>query len=630
MTAAARVAPTAITDSLTPLAERGSRTCGTIVIELVGLPGAGKSTIAHEALVRLRAAGLRVADDDLPPVTAFSRAMRYGRCMLFSLRHPALIRAVTRYVASCGPLTRERLEFARDVIAHAFGATESKRSDVDVVLLSQGAAQAIWSLGVGSAPVPTKLLHDVVASLRSAGALYAAAAVDVTAATAAARMAERTRGGSRFDRLRGGERRTRLESEATRMTAIGDALGDSLGERFVRLDGRVPAVTNASALTSHIDALRTAAPRQPARPLRRVTLFVPDLTLGGAERVMVNLSRGFVRRGLSVDLLLVRREGIHLAEVPAEVRIITLGGGRTLFALPSLVRYLRRERPEALLSTLTYANVIAIAARRLARVKTRITVREANSLTRETAAASNLQARVMPRLSRWLYPSADAIVAVSRGAADSLVEATGTPPERIHVLDNPIVTDELPALARESVSHPWLTSDGDAPVLLAAGRLTAQKDFQTLLRAFSRVRRARPARLIILGEGELRDPLQSLSRALAIDADVSFPGVVRNPFAFMARASLFVLSSAWEGSPGVLIQAMACGAPVVATDCESGPREILASGRFGTLVPVGDVDAMAEAIEEALRAPRRPPESSWARFSIDAAVESYLSILGGC
>jgi glycosyltransferase involved in cell wall biosynthesis len=630
MTTTAPAEPIVRPDAPTSAIAHPRRTASPVVIELVGLPGAGKSTIAREAALRLRADGLRVAEDDLPPLGASRRLARYARCVFFCVRHPHLVQAVARYVASCGPLTRERLGFAKDLIAHAFAASEARRGEADVVLVSQGAAQAMWSLGVGSGPVWITALRALIDGLREAGALNSVVAVDVAPGMAAARIAARTDGASRFDEVRDGDRRARLELESPRMAAITETLCDLLGERYARLDGRAPSTVNALALGRHTDAVRSVAPRATRLPLRRVTLFVPDLTLGGAERVMVNLSRGFARRGLAVDLLLVRREGIHLAEVPPEVRIITLGGGRTLFALPALVRYLRRERPEALLSTLTYANVIAIAARRIARVNTRITVREANSLTRETAAAANLQARVMPRLSRWLYPHADAIIAVSRGAADSLVEATGTPSARIHVLDNPIVTDELPILAREPVNHPWLAAGIEQPVVLAAGRLTAQKDVPTLLRAFSLVRRTREARLIVLGEGELRESLEALARDLAIDADVSFPGVVRNPFAFMSRASLFVLSSAWEGSPGVLIQAMACGAPVVATDCESGPREILAAGRFGTLVRVGDVDGMARAIRDALLAPRRPPASAWARFSIDAAVESYLSILGGC
>jgi glycosyltransferase involved in cell wall biosynthesis len=284
-----------------------------------------------------------------------------------------------------------------------------------------------------------------------------------------------------------------------------------------------------------------------------------------------------------------------------------------------------------MLATLTYANIAAVIARRIAGVSTRVTVREANALTREAAGATEMKDRQLPRGARWFYPWADAIVAVSAGAADSLVEATGMSRDRVHVLDNPVVTDDLAALAAEPVDHPWLTTENDRPVIVAAGRLTAQKDFPTLLRAFAIVRARRPARLLVLGEGELREPLEQLVRELGIVDDVCMPGIMRNPFAYMSRATLFVLSSAWEGSPGVLIQAMASGAPVVATDCESGPREILRGGEYGPLVTVGDVGGLAAAIEATLALPRRsPPPSSWHRFSIETSVDAYLKVLGIC
>jgi glycosyltransferase involved in cell wall biosynthesis len=195
------------------------------------------------------------------------------------------------------------------------------------------------------------------------------------------------------------------------------------------------------------------------------------------------------------------------------------------------------------------------------------------------------------------------------------------------VLDNPSVAPEVPALADAPLDHPWF-HPGAPPVVLGVGRLSKQKDFPLLLRAFAEVRRVREARLLILGEGEERSSLATMIEALGLDADAALPGFVQNPFAYMARAAVFVLSSAWEGSPGALIQALACGAPVVATDCESGPREILQGGRFGRLVPTGDVTALAAAILATLDEPRRAvPEEAWYRFSQDAAVDGYLRVL---
>jgi glycosyltransferase involved in cell wall biosynthesis len=189
------------------------------------------------------------------------------------------------------------------------------------------------------------------------------------------------------------------------------------------------------------------------------------------------------------------------------------------------------------------------------------------------------------------------------------------------------VTPELLALAAEPVDHPWFAS-GEPPVVLGVGRLTKQKDFATLLRAFAELRACRPARLAILGEGEERPALESLVRELDLVPEVWLPGYQRNPFKFMARAGVFVLSSAWEGSPGVLVQALACGAPVVATDCPSGPREVLGGGDAGRLVPVGDASALAAAVAAMLARSRRPiPPQVLAPFTQEVAVDRYLGLL---
>jgi glycosyltransferase involved in cell wall biosynthesis len=186
------------------------------------------------------------------------------------------------------------------------------------------------------------------------------------------------------------------------------------------------------------------------------------------------------------------------------------------------------------------------------------------------------------------------------------------------------------AKASEPVSHPWFTP-GQPPVILGVGRLTPQKDFPTLLRAFALVRRQRPARLVIVGEGrtEAKEALLRLAIELGCPDDVSLPGFTHNPFCFMANASVFVLSSLHEGLPGVLIQALACGVPVVSTDCPSGPREILEGGRHGRLVALGDFAAMADAITEALE---RPGDGAarmarGRQFSVERAVDRYLGLL---
>jgi glycosyltransferase involved in cell wall biosynthesis len=233
-----------------------------------------------------------------------------------------------------------------------------------------------------------------------------------------------------------------------------------------------------------------------------------------------------------------------------------------------------------------------------------------------------------PYLQRTFYPWASSVVAVSRGAADDLARTSGLPRDRVQVVYNPVITPTMIALAGQTPDHPWF-APGQPPVILGVGRLTRQKDFPTLLRAFAEVRRRRAARLIILGEGEDRSALEALARELGVAGDVALPGFRDNAMAYMARSALFVLSSAWEGLPTVLIEALAAGTRVVSTDCPSGPREILEDGRLGLLVPVGDPAALAEAMIDTLDQPAGPPPlASLTPFTRDAAVDHYLHLVG--
>jgi glycosyltransferase involved in cell wall biosynthesis len=225
------------------------------------------------------------------------------------------------------------------------------------------------------------------------------------------------------------------------------------------------------------------------------------------------------------------------------------------------------------------------------------------------------------------YPWAAAVVAVSRGAADDLARTSGLPRDRVQVVYNPVLTPALMALARQAPGHPWFAS-GEPPVILGVGRLTPQKDFPTLIRAFAEVRRCRSARLMILGEGEERGRLEALARELGVADDVALPGFQENAMAYMGGSALFVLSSAWEGLPTVLIEALAAGTRVVSTDCPSGPREILQEGRLGALVPVGDVAALTGAMIDALaRSPSAVPLEALTPFTSDAAVDHYLRLI---
>ncbi len=361
----------------------------------------------------------------------------------------------------------------------------------------------------------------------------------------------------------------------------------------------------------------------------KIAIYVPELIVGGAERSMLKLAGGISNRGCKVDLVVAHAGGPLMDEVPASVRLVDLGARRVLTSLPALARYLRRERPAALLSVLQ-ANLIAPWARRLACVKTRVFVSERNTLSSEVQHyTSDLRMRLMPRMIHLSYPRADGIVAVSKGVARDLAKTTGIPAERIRVIYNPIVTPRLEEMSRAPLANPWF-EPGEPPVILAVGRLTAQKDFATLIRAFRTVRRSHTVRLMILGEGEERASLLAQIRDSDLEQDVSMPGYLSNPYPYMKRSSLFVLSSRWEGLPGVLIEALYCGVPAVSTDCPSGAREILANGRYGRLVPVGDADGLAAAILSHFENPLRiPPVESWKPYTEETIVSQYMQLFNG-
>lgn len=364
----------------------------------------------------------------------------------------------------------------------------------------------------------------------------------------------------------------------------------------------------------------------PLNDAPRIALFVPSLRGGGAERVMVNLAIGFCERGIPVDLVLLKAIGPYLNELPTGVRIVNLRASRLLTGLPRLASYLRREKPQVLLSAMKHANVTALLASLLLRSGVPVVVCEHSTATVSLDLNPGIKTFILKALMKWLYPYARHIVAVSEGVADDLESMLRMDASRISAIPNPIVNGKILTLAEQPVSHPWLV-DKSIPVVLAAGRLTPAKDFETLLQAFGIARKQRALRLMILGEGELRSDLETQVVRLGLTEDVALPGFIDNPYAYMKQADVFVLSSRWEGFGNVLVEAMACGVPVVSTDCPNGPAEILENGKWGRLVPVGDVDALAQAMLDTLENPGPSAEHRAMDFSIDKAADAYLSLL---
>ncbi len=334
----------------------------------------------------------------------------------------------------------------------------------------------------------------------------------------------------------------------------------------------------------------------------RIALFVPSLGGGGAERNMVRLANGLAARGYTVDLVAASGQGTNRAGLAPAVTLVDLETPRVGRAIGRLASYLRRERPAVLVSSHEHGNVAAMIARAVARTWIPIVLTLRSTLSAQARGAADWRDRwLLPALGRILYPSASRIVALSQGAAWDAESWLGLPSGRVRVIPNPVISPALTALAAEAVDDPAPASH----LVLAVGRLVHEKDLGTLLEAFALVHAREPrARLVILGEGPERTRLEAQRRRLGLEASVRLPGFAANPYAWMSRASVFVLSSLYEGLPTVLIEALACGAHVVATDCPSGPREILAGGRLGALVPVRDARAMAQAILDTLARPR--------------------------
>lgn len=361
----------------------------------------------------------------------------------------------------------------------------------------------------------------------------------------------------------------------------------------------------------------------------RIAIFAATSGHSGVDRVIRNLAPEIARRGMGVDILRVRNHGPRIEATTAGVRLVDLQAAHAYTALPGLVRYLRNESPDALLSDKDRANRVAILAHRLSRSQTRLVVRTGTTVSHNLAERRPIDRTINLWSMRHLYRGADAIVLPSRDAAEDFSLTVGTPLAELTVCPSPIATPELESQAAEPFDWSILPA-GDGPLIVGLGELSVRKDFATALRAFARLKADRSARLVIMGEGRKRSELEKLAGDLGIAERVAFPGFVANPYPLLACCDVFVHSARMEGSPVAVMEAVALGRPVVCTDCPSGPREILDEGQLGTLVPIGDEHAMGYALGRMLDAP--PPatkiRAGAAPFSLAASADAYLAVLG--
>ena len=357
----------------------------------------------------------------------------------------------------------------------------------------------------------------------------------------------------------------------------------------------------------------------------KVALFIPTLDGGGAQRVALNLCEGLINHGFIVELILVRKEGALSKSVPKGVNIKVLNSSRTLFAIPALAKMIKENKYDRLISFMGYVNICAIAASLLSLSSTKIIVTEHSTISREKDRYKFR--KIFQRfLMKFLYPKAYKIVAVSGGAATEL-KSTLRLKRNIDVIHNPIMNKALNIENREIPNHAWFKDE--VPVVLAVGRLVSLKDYPTLIKAISQVNNKQTCRLIILGEGEERNKLQELINKVGISDNVSMPGFVEDVYNYMYASDIFVLSSISEGFGNVIVEALACGTPIISTDCPHGPSEILKGGKFGKLTPVNNVNALANAIDEAIKSPTSNKQDRIKRandFCVNKISSQYASL----
>ena len=362
---------------------------------------------------------------------------------------------------------------------------------------------------------------------------------------------------------------------------------------------------------------------------QRIACFFSTSGHSGVDRAMQHLIPSLAGRGYEVDLLHIERHGPYLQEIPERVRVVELGTRSTYPSLFPLIRYLRRTRPAVLLADKDRVNRTAMLAKFLSRTDPWLVLSSGTTISIDLAHRGGFERWLQRTSMGRLYPYANQIIVTSKGVADDMAAYTGLARERIRVVPSPVIPDDAFTRSYPRPEHPWFQPD-QPPVILGVGELGMRKDFPTLIRAFARLRRERPCRLVILGKGKQKGELESLAQSLGVAEDMDLVGFKPNPYDYMAHAGLFAFTSLWEGLGFVLIEALALGVPVVSVDCPSGPSEILQQGRYGRLVAVGDDAALSAAMLATLGTPlpREVLQQAARPYSISAATDAYLQAFG--
>lgn len=363
----------------------------------------------------------------------------------------------------------------------------------------------------------------------------------------------------------------------------------------------------------------------------RLALFMPSFEGGGAERVMISLANEIARRGYVVDLVVLNSIGPYRRYVSEAVRIVSLNAPRARSAGVSLWRYVRSSRPTVVLATLRASILLITLVRWIARLRTKIVVRQASVIEDPAGPLEVLRFYLM--YLPVFYRKADKFIALSNDVACTMRSRLRVRNKEIRVIHNPaFIESNLTDGDLSSATVDGVVRENNVPVIVMIGSLKPQKDYPSFLRAFRLVRDVVKCRVVILGDGPLRESLESIIRELDLGRDVLLPGFVDDPLSYLMDADLFVHSAKYEGFGNVIVEALSVGLPIVATDCPGGPREILDNGRYGVLVPVGDVERMAEEILSALarnhsKEERLALKSRADAFRIERIADIYLDYL---
>lgn len=362
---------------------------------------------------------------------------------------------------------------------------------------------------------------------------------------------------------------------------------------------------------------------------KRIAIFVATSGHSGVDRTMQNLIPAFAGRGYLVDILKVRKHGPELPSLPPGVRLFDLGTSHVYSSFFAVCRYLRRYRPVAMLTDKDRVNRTALLARAVTAGTPYLALSCGTTLSTDLSGRGPIERWITRNSFRRLYPYADNLLMISNGSADDLTNYTGFPRERITVVPAPVIPASLLTERRPRPDHPWFQT-GEVPVILGVGKLAPGKDYITLIRAFALVRKIKECRLVIIGKGKQENELRALAESLGVGDDVDLPGFQANAYDFMAYAALFVHTSLLEGLGFVIIEALALGTPVVATDCPSGPREILHDGKYGPLVPVQDHVKLAEAMLTTLNQPLPPAflKEAARPYEIELSATAHLAAMG--